>query len=181
MKAARIPTQDAATPPFAAVRVGIQEVRAHAFRSVHVVGFLRPDRHLDPLAPQVVYGAREVGGVDLQSEVKASGEPGVGHRSPLGGAEVLGADPGEVQPIRGGWHGEPEGIAIEPSARLDVVAHEDDFLDLLDPDRMHGGPSRRPRPVSTGGATIAHAGPPVQSARADGRTGAMTVHCFSIG
>ena len=103
----------------------------------HVPRPLGTNLDLDALAPQVVDGALEVGRGDLQAEVEPARESRMRHHSRLGRPKVLRPDAGEVQPIRCGRHGEPEHVSVEPTARVDVVADEDDLLDLLHLDRMH--------------------------------------------
>jgi hypothetical protein len=70
-----------------------------AFRGVQVARPLSPDRHLDPLLPQMTNGAGKVGGVDLQTQVTSPGEARMCHHCGPGGAQVLRADPREVQAI----------------------------------------------------------------------------------
>jgi hypothetical protein len=59
----------AGSPQLDQIGVGVQEVGADSFRGVQVAWPLSPDRHLDPLLPQVTNGAGKVGGIDLQTQV----------------------------------------------------------------------------------------------------------------
>src|SRR4029453_11639610 len=62
------------SPELDQVRVGIEEVGAPALGRVHVPRLLRTDGDLDALPPQVVDGAFEVGGVDLETEMETAGK-----------------------------------------------------------------------------------------------------------
>ena len=58
----------------------------------------------------------------------------------LGGAQVLRADPREVQAIGSGRHLEAQDVRVEVRGRRDVVRDEDDLIERLDANGMHGPP-----------------------------------------